>query len=342
MDSETRVKKGALDVSIAFPADRSFDVIALGRACIDLNAVDYNRPLEETRTFAKYVGGSPANIAIGTARLGLRVGFIGKVSNDGMGKFVVSYLNQVGVDTSHLVFDQEGHKIGLAFTEIKSPTECSILLYRDEVADLYIKPEEMDENYIASSKVLLISGTALAKSPSREAAFRAVELARRNQVAVVFELDYRAYSWRSPYETEVYYRLLARLSDIVIGTREEFDILEGRPGSDEATVKALFEFLPKLVVVKRGVQGSAAYHRDGRVYSAPAFHTQVLKTFGAGDAYASGLLYALLQGEDVETALTMGSAAAALVVSRHSSSEAMPTKDEIDHFLQEYSERSRG
>jgi 5-dehydro-2-deoxygluconokinase len=250
-------------MNYVFDEEREFDIIAVGRACIDLNATEYNRPMEETMTFTKYVGGSPANIAIGAAKLGLKAGFIGKLSDDQHGRFIESYMRGVGIDTSNMVTDQEGHKTGLAFTEIKSPEECSILMYRQDVADLYLAPTEVNEDYIKKAKVLLVSGTALSKSPSREAVLKAVSLAKKNEVKVVFELDYRPYSWESAIETSVYYQLVAEQSDIVIGTRDEFDVLENKPeGNNEETINYLFNHSPELIVIKHGVEGSYAYTKS--------------------------------------------------------------------------------
>ncbi|ETI69910.1 5-dehydro-2-deoxygluconokinase [Neobacillus vireti] len=323
-------------MKIEFISEREFDIIAIGRACIDLNAVEYNRPMEETMTFKKYVGGSPANIAIGASKLGLKAGFIGKLADDQHGRFIKQYMAGVGIDTSNMVVDQEGHKTGLAFTEIKSPEECSILMYRDEVADLFLDPTEVSEDYIKRSRILLVSGTALAKSPSREAVLKAVQLAKRNDVKVIFELDYRGYTWASKEETSVYYTMVAQQSNVVIGTRDEFDVMENRTdGSNEATVSHLFKHSPDLVVIKHGVEGSYAYAKSGEVFIGHAYLTKVLKTFGAGDSYASAFLYALISGKDIENALKYGSASAAIVVSKHSSSEAMPTVEEIEQLIAE-------
>lgn len=323
-------------MDLNFNESKEFDLIAIGRACIDLNAVEYNRPMEETMTFAKYVGGSPANIAIGSSKLGLKTGFIGKVSNDQHGRFIETFMRNAGVNTSNLVFDQEGRKVGLAFTEILNPDECSILMYREEVADLYLNPSEVNEDYIKKAKILLVSGTALAKSPSREAVLKAVQFAKANQVKVVFELDYRPYTWRSLDETAVYYSLVAELSDLVIGTREEYDVMENRSdGTNEVTVRHLFQHSPELVVIKHGVKGSYAYTKSGETFRSHAYQSNVLKTFGAGDSYASAFLYALINNKGIETALKYGSASAAIVVSKHSSSEAMPTVDEIDAKISE-------
>ncbi|MGX7263331.1 5-dehydro-2-deoxygluconokinase [Enterococcus crotali] len=317
---------------------KKFDIIALGRACIDLNAVEYNRPMEETMTFKKYVGGSPANIAIGSAKLGARVGFIGKISDDQHGRFIEAFMNEAGIDTSQMFIDRKGHKAGLAFTEIKSPEECSILMYRDQVADLYLAPEEIEEEYIKQTDLLLVSGTALAQSPSREAVLRAVSYARKNQIKVAFELDYRPYTWQSSEEVAVYYSIVAENADIVIGTRDEYDEMEGRKGgSNQRTIDYLFQYRPELIVIKHGVEGSYAYTKDGGIYQTGSYKTKVLKTFGAGDSYAAAFLYALNSGKDIETALKYGSASAAIVVSKHSSSEAMPTVSEIEQLISERS-----
>ncbi|MGG1396493.1 5-dehydro-2-deoxygluconokinase [Bacillus salipaludis] len=323
-----------------FNEEKEYDLIAIGRACIDLNAVEYNRPMEETMTFSKYVGGSPANIAIGLSKLGLKAGFIGKLADDQHGRFIESYMRGVGIDTSNMVVDEEGHKTGLAFTEIKSPEECSILMYRENVADLYLKASEVNEDYIKKAKILLVSGTALCKSPSREAVLKAVGLAKKNDVKVVFELDYRPYSWESIEETSVYYQLVAEQSDIVIGTRDEYDVLENKlEGNNESTINYLFQHSPELIVIKHGVKGSYAYTKSGETFKGHAYLTKVLKTFGAGDSYASAFLFALLTGKEIETALKYGSASAAIVVSKHSSSEAMPTVAEIEQLIAERTEK---
>jgi 5-dehydro-2-deoxygluconokinase len=319
--------------------ERTYDIIAVGRACIDLNATEYNRPMEDTMTFTKYVGGSPANIAIGSSKLGLKAGFIGKISDDQHGRFIEQFMRGVGIDTSNMVVDQEGHKTGLTFTEIKSPEECSILMYRQDVADLYLTPSEVSEEYIKQSKILLVSGTALSKSPSREAVLKAVSLAKKHDVKVVFELDYRPYSWNSLEETAVYCSLVTEQADVVIGTRDEYDVMENKQcGKNEDTVRYLFSHSPELIVIKHGVEGSYAYTKAGETFRGQAYRTKVLKTFGAGDSYASAFLYALITGKEIETALKYGSASASIVVSKHSSSEAMPKVEEIEQLIKERSQ----
>lgn len=314
---------------------KEFKLIAIGRAALDLNSVEYNRPMEETKTFAKFVGGSPANIAIGSAKLGSKVGFIGKVSKDQHGNYVKGYMDEVGIDTSNIYFDKDGHKMGLTFTEIISPSDCNILMYRDEVADLYLTPEEIDESYIAKSEMLVISGTGLAQSPSREAIFKSLAIAKKLGVEVVFELDYRPYTWKNAEETSIYYQLVAKQADVIIGTRDEYDVLENHVGNtNEETVAKLFENEAKLLVIKVGSKGSFAYEKSGKIYQGFPYKTNVLKTFGAGDSFAAGFLYAYGNQLGIEKALQYGSAAASIVISQLSSSEAMPTVEQIEKFLE--------
>ncbi|GED17154.1 5-dehydro-2-deoxygluconokinase [Aneurinibacillus migulanus] len=323
---------------IVFKEERPLDFIAMGRLCIDLNANETQRPMEQTKTFTKYVGGSPANIAIGTSRLGLKTGFIGKVSDDQMGRFITQYLQENDINTDHVVVDQTGAVTGLAFTEIKSPQECSILMYRDNVADLKIKPTEISEEYIKQSKSLLISGTALAKSPSREAIFLALEYARKHNVVVFFDIDYRPYTWESGAETAIYYNLAAEKCDVIIGTREEFDMMEKflnyKESNDQATADRWFSHHAKIVVIKHGGDGSIAYTRDGQSHRGGIFKTKVLKTFGAGDSYASAFIYGLMQGLEIPEAMRLGGASASIVISKHSCSDAMPIAEELKSFME--------
>lgn len=324
---------------LSFDAAKPLDIIALGRLCIDLNANEIHRPMEETVTFTKYVGGSPANITIAAARLGLKTGFIGRVSDDQHGRFISGYLKKCNIDTSHVIVDRSGSVTGLAFTEIKSPTDCSILMYRDNVADLKLEPEDIDEAYIASAKALLISGTALAKSPSREAALKAVELAKRNGVVVMLDIDYRGYTWTSKEEAGIYASLIAEKSDVIFGGREEFMLMElmlGREATDEQIAKRWLDKGAKLVVIKHGGDGSVVYTDPGEQFTGRIYPANVVKTFGAGDSYAGAFIYGLMNDQPIPVCQKWGAAAASIVVSSHSCSDAMPTLQQITTVIKQH------
>ncbi|KRE35271.1 5-dehydro-2-deoxygluconokinase [Paenibacillus sp. Soil522] len=323
---------------VTFPAHKPIDFVAIGRLCIDLNANEINRPMEETMTFTKYVGGSPANIAIGMSRLGLKTAFIGKIANDQMGRFIERYLQREGIDTSSVAVDDTGAVTGLAFTEIKSPSDCSILMYRDNVADLLLRPEEVSEEIIAQAKLLLISGTALAQSPSREAVFQALDFAKKHGTIIAFDLDYRPYTWKSAEETAVNYNLAAEKCDILIGTREEFNQMEifdaNAEHDDRITASKWFNYGAKIAIIKHGKEGSIAYAKDGSEHRAKSYPAKVIKTFGAGDSYAAGFLYGIMQGWTLEKSMEFGSAAACVVISSHSCSDAMPTTKQVYDYIE--------
>jgi 5-dehydro-2-deoxygluconokinase len=216
---------------IPFDPARPRDLVLLGRAAIDFNPVDYFQTLADCTTFKKYLGGSPANIAVGLARLGKKCGFFCRVSDDRFGDYVISGFEKEGVDVSRVRRCTNGEKLGLTFTEILSRDESSILMYRKNIADLALEPGDIDEGYIASAKALLISGTSLAQSPSREAALKAVALARKTATPVIFDIDYRPYNWVSADEIAVYYSRVAQAAAVILGSREEYDLTQALLGA---------------------------------------------------------------------------------------------------------------
>ena len=326
---------------IEFDNNKEFDLILLGRVAVDLNPVDYYCPLNESTTFKRYLGGSPANIAVGLARLGKKVGFFARVSDDQLGTFVTDYFENEGIDTSHIKRCQNGEKIGLTFTEIKSETESSIVMYRNEAADLKLDVEDIDEEYINKAKAILISGTALAESPSREAALKAVALAKKNGVPVIFDIDYRAYNWKNSDEIAIYYSSVAREADIILGSREEYDLTEKfiKVGmTDKETAAYWHSQNAKIVIIKHGKEGSTAYTNDGESYSIKPFPVKLLKSFGGGDGYASAFLYGIFEGWEIIDALEFGSASAAMLVASHACSQDMPSVDAVKEFIKQKKE----
>ncbi len=329
---------------ITFDQNREYDLVLLGRVAIDFNPA-YNdqvkeefKPLKKVHMFEKFVGGSPANIAVGVNKHGLKTGFIAKVSDDQFGDFVTDYFDEAGIDTSQITRCKNGEKLGLTFTEMLSSSESSILMYRNCIADLQLSVDDIDEDYIKNTKALLISGTALAQSPSREAAIKAVMLAKRNDTKVIFDIDYRAYNWKNDDELSIYYSIVAKEADIIMGSREEFDLTEKliKPGmTDEESAAYWQGFHAKIVVIKHGMKGSTAYTCDGESYSIKPFPVQARKGFGGGDGYASGFLYGLFKGWEVIDCLEFGSAEASMMVRSNNCSDDLPTEEQVRAFIAE-------
>ena len=321
---------------IKFDNNKEYDLILLGRVAVDFNPTDYYCPLSESTTFKRYLGGSPANIAVGLSRLGKKCGFFAKVSDDELGTFVENFFKNEGIDCSHITRCTNGEKIGLTFTEIRSETESSILMYRNEAADLKLSVEDIDEEYIKKAKALLISGTALCESPSREAALKATILAKKNNIPVIFDIDYRAYNWKSNDEIAIYYSSVAREADIILGSREEYDLTEKfiKPNmTDKETAAYWHSQNAKIVIIKHGKEGSTAYTNDGESYSIKPFPVKLLKSFGGGDGYGAGFLYGLYNGWDMYDCLEFGCAEASMMVAAHSCSTDLPNPQQVHDFI---------
>lgn len=321
---------------IEFDKNKKYDLILVGRVAVDFNPVDYYCPLNESTTFKRYLGGSPANIAVGLARLGKKCGFFARVSDDQFGTFVTDFFDKEGIDTSRIKRCKGGEKIGLTFTEIKSETESSIVMYRNEAADLKLECEDIDEEYIKEGAAVLISGVALAESPSREAALKAMHLAKKNNIPVIFVLDYRAYNWKNDDEIAVYYSLVASNADMIIGSRVEYDLCEGLlglDGTDKASAAYWHSKGAKIVIITHGKDGSTAYTNDGQSFSIKPFPVKLLKSFGGGDGYTSAFLYSLFEGKEIIDCLEFGSASAAMLVASHACSQDMPSVKQVEEFI---------
>lgn len=338
---------------VQIPRGRIMDCVTLGRANMDLYT-ESERTIESTRSFEKSVGGSPANIAAAMARLGMRTGIITRVADDPVGTYVTGFLQGIGVDTSRVVRDGSGVSTSVAFAETRSRGSRTVL-YRNNAADLKLHPIDIDRDYIAGAALLLISGQALSRSPSREAAMTAIAVARAAGTVVALDIDYRPYSWVDPESASVVLMSAAQSCEIVIGTREEFDALEylsgtkteqetaggtrsnteDRQSDDQATAANLLAAGASLVVIKHGEAGSRAWSGDGRSVTGPAYPVVPAKPYGAGDAFAGALLYGLSRDASLKDSLKIAAAAASINISRTRCAEDMATREEISTFLKE-------
>ncbi|MEC5162626.1 MULTISPECIES: bifunctional 5-dehydro-2-deoxygluconokinase/5-dehydro-2-deoxyphosphogluconate aldolase [unclassified Janthinobacterium] len=331
-----------------FASGRALDVICLGRLAVDLYAQQIGSRLEDAASFAKYLGGSSANIAFGSARLGLRSAMLSRVGDDHMGRFLSETLAREGCDISHVAVDPQ-RLTALVMLGIKDKDTFPLIFFREDCADMAIDPADIDERFIASSKSLLITGTHFSTAAMHAASGKALKLARANNVRTVLDIDYRPVLWglsgKGDGETRFvsndgvtgHLQAILPQFDLVVGTEEEFMIAGG--GADIiAALRAVRLASAATLVVKRGPLGCAVI--DGAIPAAldEAFNfrgvqVEVLNVLGAGDAFLSGFLKGWLNGADYATCCRYANACGALVVSRHGCAPAMPTPVELDYFI---------
>ena len=324
----------------------AFDLACIGRAAVDLYGEQLGCPLERVATFARYLGGSPANTAVGAARLGLKAAMITRVGDEQNGRFVRESLAREGVDVSQVATDPR-RLTALVFLAIRGPDDFPHIFYRENCADMALAAADIDADFISGCAAVLLSGTHLSADAPRAACELAARAARAAGRKVILDIDYRPVLWGTAGHADGAARdapsraaasrigALLPLCDLVVGTEEEFRVAGDAPALEEALANVRAR-TAALLVVKRGAQGCVAYEgpiaREAGAEIA-GFPVEVFNALGAGDAFMAGFLSGWLRGQPVEACCRLANACGALVVSRHGCSPAMPTAPELRRFL---------
>ena len=325
-----------------------YDVVTLGRAGVDLYGQQIGGRLEEMSSFAKYLGGCPANIAIGTAKLGLRSAIITRVGNDHMGRFLSEEFASNGVSTDGITEDAD-RLTALVILGVRDRDTFPLIFYRENCADMALEADDVSEELIASSQSVLLSGTHLSTDNVYEASMAAIKFAKKHGRKVVFDIDYRPVLWgltsrdagenRFVADEGVTSKLqeVASHCDLIVGTEEEFHILTGTTDTI-AGLKKLRTMTSAELVCKLGPDGCVVFKgdvpdslSDGDV--GQGFKVDVFNVLGAGDAFFSGYLSGWLRDRPASECCRLANACGAIVVSRHGCAPAMPTADELEFFL---------
>ena len=331
------------------PSGRRFDLACLGRLAVDLYAQQVGSRLEDVSSFAKYLGGSSANIAFGVARLGLRAAMISRVGDEQMGRFLTETLQREGCDTSQVQIDPQ-RLTALVLLGLKDRDTFPLLFYRENCADMALSADAISEDFIAQCRALLITGTHLSAPGVRAASTTALAYAEKHGVLRVLDIDYRPVLWgltkrgegenRFVESETVTAQLQAVLPefDLLIGTEEEFLIAGGVPGDLLASLREVRSVTKAAFVVKLGAAGCCFIPgpvpaRIDDATTVQGERVEVMNVLGAGDAFAAGLLTGLLKGDGFEGAARLANACGAIVVSRHACAPAMPTPQELRHWF---------
>lgn len=329
--------------------DRTLDVITIGRSSVDLYGDQIGGRLEDMGSFSKYIGGSPTNIACGTARLGLKSAVITAVGDEHMGRFILEQLAREGVNTEGVKVDPE-RLTALVILGIRDQTRFPLIFYRANCADMGLTEADIDEAFIRRARAVVATGTHLSHPQVEAATLKALRIARAAGLQTALDIDYRPNLWgvaghgdgesRFVASAKVTAKLQESLHsfDLIVGTEEEFHIAGGSTDT-LAALRALRGVSAATLVCKRGAMGAVAFSGvipdtldDGE--TGHGFPIEVFNVLGAGDGFMSGLIKGWLDGADWPTALKYANACGAFAVSRHGCTPAYPSWDELQVFLE--------
>ena len=305
--------------------------VVFGRAGMDMFADPIGTKSELAENFRSDLGGSSANICAGLCKLGSVASLVTSVSDDAVGRFCINRLNYYGVGTEYVKSVAGEFRTSLAIYE-SCIDNFQNVIYRNGAADFEVKPSEMDELDYSRFTALITAGTVFAGQPSRDATFRAFENARAQGIPVIFDIDYRPYSWPSPQVASEVLSRAGEESDMIVGNDEEFGFMAG--GIDKGLNKArdLASEGNRLIIYKMGEEGAITLFNNEEIKTG-IFPTKAVKPNGAGDSFMAGLLSSLASGYDLKNSVIRGSACASIVVSLPGCAPAMPNEDQLNNFI---------
>jgi 5-dehydro-2-deoxygluconokinase len=307
-----------------------YEVLTMGRVSVDLYPEQIGVPLAEVRTFAKSLGGSATNVAVGAARYGHRAAVITKVGDDGFGPYVRKALREFGVDDRFVGTDPT-LRTPLVFCEIYPPDRFPLLFYREPKApDMNLRPEEIDYEAIRSARIFWTTGTGLSDEPSRSATLASLEARDRSGITV-HDLDYRPMFWRSPGAARDQQKRALAHATVAVGNREEVSVAVGEGEPEELAAWLLAEGL-ELAIVKLG-PGGVLVAWPGGIERVPPVPVEVVCGLGAGDAFGAALCHGLLEGWDTVRTVRFANAAGAYVASQLACADAMPDEHQVMALL---------
>lgn len=306
------------------------DFLIVGRAGMDFYPDPPGTRTEDAESFVSCLGGSSANIGVALVKQGCKAALVTRVSDDAIGRFAINQLDRYGVDRTCVKPVGGEARNSLAVVETRMEDHQSVI-YRNGAADFEMTVADVEAARYSGRSALITTGTVFAADPSRTAAFRAFDLARDAEIPLIFDIDYRPYSWTSPQIASDVLSRAGDLCDVIIGNDVEFGFMAGDYEKGLEKARTLAE-QGKLIVYKMGEKGAITFH-DGNEIRTGIYRTDALKPTGAGDSFMGGFIAGLANGHDVKSAVLRGSASAAMVVARVGCAPAMPTTLELEAFL---------
>jgi 2-dehydro-3-deoxygluconokinase len=306
------------------------EVVTFGETMVLFNPAQH-MPLEYVHQFAKQIGGAESNVAIGLQRLGHNVGWFSKLGNDPFGRYINNFIRGEGVDTSRTLFTHDA-STGIFFKEKRSAEDMSVFYYRKNSAASLLEPSDIDEDYIAGAKILHLTGITPALSVScRNTVYHCIEIAKRNNVKIVFDPNIRLKLW-SKEEASTVLRDLASLADVILPGIDEGEWITGEK-SPEEIVTSLKVRDDQTIIVKLGAGGAYYNHQGESGYVQGYSVKQVVDPIGAGDGFAAGIISGLLNQKSIEETIRIANAIGAIVVGVNGDVEGLPRLEELERFM---------
>lgn len=308
-------------------------VIAIGDALVDLIVKVSNYPSRGGNVWGSAIemcpGGTAANFAVGLARLGVAVAFLGKLGDDAYGHFLLRDLQQEGIETTYTVVDRSEYT-GAVFIPVDAEGERTFFACAKGAAHARLRPQEIDPGVVGGAQWLHATGVCLAEGSAREAVLKAMGLAKDAGVPISFDPNLRLEGDLFPAGLREALDVAFHLAEFALVSADELELLGGAQ-SIEAGAKEILKDGARIVVVKCGAAGAVALSRNRRV-AIPAFPVSVVDTTGAGDAFDAGFVAGWLRGLDQAEAIRYANAVAGLKI-MGVGARALPRASEVDHFL---------
>lgn len=309
--------------------------VVIGRAGMDFYPEPPGTKTEEATQFFASLGGSSANICVAITKHGGKAALVTRVADDAVGKFCLNQLDHYGVNRAYVNNEGGESRNSLAVSESRVEDHQTVI-YRNGAADFQMVKDDVAAINYADYSALITTGTVFAAEPSRTAAFHAFELAKAAKLPLIFDVDYRPYSWPSAEDAAQTYSKAAALCDIIIGNDVEFGFMAGDYDQGLAKARELASTTASIVIYKMGEDGSITITPEDE-FRTGIYPVEALKPTGAGDSFMGGFIASLANGYSLKDAVLRGSACASIVVSRVGCAPAMPTPAELAEFLSSHS-----
>lgn len=306
------------------------DVISLGEPMVEFCASRKGK-LKDITIFKRGWGGDTSNVIVTVSRLGKRAGFITRVGNDEFGECFLDMWRREKIDISQVIIEKGGFT-GVYFISLTEEGEHEFTYYRKNSAASHLSPEDINENYIKNAKILHTSGISQAISESsREAVFKAIEIAKRDNLVVSYDPNIRLKLW--PINTAkaiVTYTL--KFVDIATPSLEDAKLITGLETPEEI-IDFLMNIGPKIIALKMGSKGCFVADEKQRKFVKAYQVKNVVDTTGAGDAFTGAFLVGILEGWDIVKAAKFANATAALKTLGLGAVTPIPTRRKVEEFL---------